>query len=299
MNTEATTTEQTPGDEDAAFAAGFEDTLAAPATPAAGASEPKTDDEIDASPRLASDTPQAEGTTASTDTQQQPQAAAEDPFAGLPPAVRDLLAEIPSLRNRTEQAELRAKEAVGRTSALQSRVDKMNAGAPAAEPAPAKPTFKKVQELRDQGLPEIADALEEIAAHNQTVREPEPKPADHGAQPGASESTFTPDEIALQIARPTWAEDLTGTDFQLWLTRQPKDYQQRIAATDKAAEIMGALKEFDQARKAPPLPNNTQQRTTRMAAGVLPNGDGRRSAPRGQVQAMTEDEAFEAGFKGG
>ena len=297
MTTEATITEQTHGDaEDAAFAAGFDDTTATPATPAAGAAELKPEGEQDGD-TLPSEQPQGDGATTSTETQEQPQAAA-DPFAGLPPAVRDLLAEIPTLRATAETAVRQAKESAGRVASLQSRLDKLNAN-PAAEQAPAKPRYAKVEALREQGLPEIADALEEIASANEQARASEQtdQPA-VAAAPAAADDTLTPDEMALQIARPTWATDLTGTDFQLWLSRQPREYQQRIHSTDKAAEIMGALNQFDQAQRAQPR-TPQQQRTTRMATAVLPSGDGRRGAPRGQAQAMTEDEAFEAGFKGG
>lgn len=292
MNTEATTTEQTTSDtEDAAFAAGFDDTTATPATQAADAGALNTEDLKDGGTPPSD---QATDASTATSTEEQPPAEeAVDPFAGLPPAVRDLLAEIPTLRSRTEQAELRAREAVGRTSALQSRLDKLNAN-PAADQAPAKPRFAKVEALREQGLPEIADALEEIASANEQARTAEQPAAQERAATDTATDELTPDEMALQIARPTWATDLTGTDFQLWLARQPREYQQRIQSTDKAAEIMGALTQFDEARKAPPPPRNA-----RMAAGVTPAGDGRRGAPRGQVQAMTEDEAFEAGFKGG
>lgn len=292
MNTEATTTEQTTSDtEDAAFAAGFDDNTATPAAEAADTGALNTEDLKDGG-TPPSDQATDASTTASTE-EQPPAEEAVDPFAGLPPAVRDLLAEIPTLRSRTEQAELRAREAVGRTSALQSRLDKLNAN-PAADQAPAKPRFAKVEALREQGLPEIADALEEIASANEQARTPQDQQPAPGGAAAAVDDSLTPDEMALQIARPTWATDLTGTEFQLWLARQPRDYQQRIHSTDKAAEIMDALNQFDQARKAPPQPRNT-----RMAAAVAPSGDGRRGAQRGQAQAMTEDEAFEAGFKGG
>lgn len=299
MNTEATTTEQTPSDsEDAAFAAGFDNTTATPAaTQAAGAAELKPEGEQDGG-TLPSDQPQGDGTTTSTDSLEQPEAAA-DPFAGLPPAVRDLLAEIPTLRATAETAVRQAKESAGRVASLQSRLDKLNAN-PAADQAPAKPRFAKVEALREQGLPEIADALEEIAAATTTAEKT--RAPDSTADPaGAAETTpvddsLTPDEMALQIARPTWATDLTGTDFQLWLARQPREYQQRIQSTDKAAEIMEALTQFDAFKKAPP---SGSQRGARMAAAVQPTSDGRRGTPRGQVQPMTEDEAFEAGFKSG
>lgn len=293
MNTEATTEQNTSDTEDAAFAAGFDDTTATPAATAAdtGALNPEGNQD---GGTLPSDEPKAESTTTSTETPPEDQAAA-DPFAGLPPAVRDLLAEIPTLRATAETAVRQAKESAGRVASLQSRLDKLNAN-PAADQAPAKPRFAKVEALREQGLPEIADALEEIASATEQARTPEPPAEPAGAAAPPVDDSLTPDEMALQIARPTWATDLTSTDFQLWLARQPRDYQQRIQNTDKAAEIMGALTQFDAGKKAAP---GGTQRGARMAAAVQPASDGRRGAPRGQVQAMTEDEAFEAGFKGG
>ena len=288
--------------EDADFAAGFAETAAAtaeqPAAPAGGAT-PEGAEDANAAPAnaAAAQAPAADDKGNAAATTDDPPAV--DPFAGLPKEVRDLLAEIPTLRTRTETAERKAMEFGGRVASLQSKFDRM-AAPPAAAPAPAALAVNpKVQALRDQGLDEIADAIEAVAPKPQ--QEPPPAPAPtrtaQAAPPAMDES---PEFKTLTKLRPNWADEVSGSDYVLWLNRQPAAYRQQVETSSDPADVLLSLQDFDKHRGStatqppPPPPANTRQ--TRLAAGLTPQGDGKRAA-RG-VQQTDEDAEFEAGFHG-
>lgn len=297
MTTEDTTAQAQDEADEAAFAAAFDNTEPAPA-----ASEPAPTE---------TPAPAAEATTEAEPRTEESTTPEADPFKDLPPAVRDLLAEIPTLRSRTELAERQARESAGRVSSLQSRFDKLNQHSPTDAPAPAGGAtalkLAKVEALRAQGLPEIADAIEELAAAalrgpakaEEPAAAPEPAPAAAPtAQPEPAQAV-DPQQEVLDELRPTWAEDIVTSDFQLWLATKPKDYAQRIAKTDKAKDILGALSEFDKskaARTTTPAPQ-PPARGARMAAALVPQGDGRRPSRGPAVE--DEDAAFAAGFNAG
>lgn len=227
-----------------------------------------------------------------TDKAQETPAAAEpapavDPFAGLPQAVRDLLGTIPKMQ--TELDGLR--RTAGMVPALQSRIDKLS-----AQPVekPAAPKFSKVEALRDE-LPDIADALDEIAAHLPTIQTRTDEP-----QPVETTSTPEPKDPSLELlddVRPTWAEDLFSTDCTLWMQTLPPARQQEIKSTSKPSVILKALGEFDAYRQSQTSAARTQElRRQRITSGVQPRGDGR--SVRGAAVEDDEDADMEAGFYG-
>lgn len=272
-------TTQEERDEDQAFEQGF-NTATADA-----ADEPTT-------PQVAEPAPPQQAATATAQAVATPDENSEpepDPFASLPPAVRDLLATIPAMRAEQEQL----RRMANMVPALQSRLDKMiQPASPESPSAPAKSRFAKVEALRNE-LPEIADALDEIANDRHpapAANQPEPR-QQAPAQPQAS-----PEERTLTIARPTWADDLTSSDFQLWLVRQPKDFQAQVQQTSEPGEILAALARYDANKsRTTPTQQLNQTRTSRMAAAVTPQGDGRRQPSRA-VPEDEEEAAFAAAF---
>ena len=275
-----TTTKQ---DEDLAFEQGFNATQAEPATdkPAAEKTAEAVEPPATEAPAAADNKPAAAEPAAKTEPE-------PDPFASLPPAVRDLLARVPALEARLEQT----TRVANMVPALQSRIDKLNSQAATTDQVPAQRKFAKVEALRNE-LPEIADALDEIA------NDRHPAPAEQQPQqrqpvmPAASEAN--PQEEALTSVRPTWADDLISSDFQLWLARQPRDYQAQVQNTSKAGDILQALVRFDAFRQQTTSTQQlSQQRTTRMAAAVTPQGDGRRQRPAPVED--DEDAAMAAAF---
>jgi hypothetical protein len=273
-----TTTEQ---DEDLAFEQGFN------ATTTELAEDKPVADKAPAEQPPATDKPATADKPAVAEPAEKPEPV-EDPFASLPPAVRDLLARVPALEARLEQT----TRVANMVPALQSRLDKLNAQAATTDPVPAQRKYAKVEALRNE-LPEIADALDEIVKDRHpapVAQQPEPR---QPAMPAASEAS--PHEEALTSVRPTWADDLVSNDFQLWLARQPRDYQAQVQNTSKAGDILQALGRFDAFKtQTTSTQQLSQQRSTRMAAAVTPQGDGRRQ--RQVAPADDEEAAFAAAF---
>lgn len=224
-----------------------------------------------------------------------------DPFESLAPEVRRLLADSARMSREFEGT----RRLAGMVPALQRKIDQLERAAQqpaaptAAPPAPAPPRFEKVAALREQGLPEIADALEELAsALPPKTKAPEPKaPAAPQAQ-APSQAPAAPDLVAaaeetLANVRPGWEREVLSDEFQLWLSRQPAEYQAEVASTDKAWVILKSLEQWrpSKARTPQPPPAPNPQRA-RMAAAVTPRGDGQRSrAPIDEELA-----AFNAGY---
>ena len=208
-----------------------------------------------------------------------PQEPEPDPFASLPQAVRDLLARVPALEARLEQT----TRVANMVPALQSRIDKMNQQASPESPSAPARKFAKVEALRNE-LPEIADALDEIA--NYQHREPEPTKPEPRQSPQDDSNTTSAAERTLEIARPQYADELNSSAFQLWLVRQPPAYQAQVRLTHEAGDILAALGKFDASKAQTTTQQQlTQTRASRMAAAVAPQGDGRR-----QRAATTPDE---------
>lgn len=261
-------------DEDLAFEQGFNSVTTDPADkPEAEKPEAETPE-----PEAPATAPEA---VAKPDEKPEP---IEDPFASLPPQVRELLARVPALEARLEQT----TRVANMVPALQSRIDKMNQAAPpATEQVPSKSRFAKIEAIRAD-LPEIADALDEIVNDRH--------PAPETRQPAAATAEANPQEEALTGVRPTWADELVSSDFQLWLAQQPADYRAQVAGTSKAKDILTALGKFDAYKAQTQTTRNLNQtRSTRMAAAVTPQGDGRRQPSR--VAPEDEEEAaFAAAF---
>ncbi len=274
------TTEQ---DEDLAFEAGFNAVNADPAD------RPEPKQAKDESPDHAADPTADAKKSAVAEPEAKPEPVV-DPFASLPPQVRDLLAAIPGMRAELETV----RRVANMVPALQSRIDKMNQPAPATDKVPAKSRFAKIDAIRND-LPEIAEALDEIV---NAQHQAHPEPQGQQRQPEAAPAeAANPQEEALSSVRPSWADDLTSSDFQLWLAQQPREYQAQVQSTSKAGDILTALGKFDAFRAQTQSTRQlTQTRTTRMAAAVAPQGDGRRQPAR-TAPEDDEEAAFAAAFK--
>lgn len=244
----------------------------------------------DPAPAASEETKPADA-SASDGGDQQP---AEDPLAGLPQAARDAIALIPKL-----QADLaQAREMAGRVPSLQSALDKIRSNPLAGLGGGDAPLqLEKVKRLREDGLDEIADAIEEAARYLTTPRQ-QPQ-ATASPEPTTQAPAKAPDlvDVAAEMlddVRPTWAEDLSTPEFQAWFARQPVDFQQEMRTTAKPSVILRGLKQYDEARSAArtaaPATNQSltaDQRRARMSAAVTPQGSGR--AP--QPNEVDEEEA--------
>ncbi len=256
-------TETTPEAElDAAFDGGFENEQPEQTAPAADAAAPASP----AATEAATNQPSAE----------------EDELAGLPPKVREMLAEFQQIKQAAAlvpELQHQLRSTVGRVASLQKALP--------APPPPAPPKLEKVERVRAE-LPEVIEALEEYIGHHVKAASP--------AEPAAADSTETP---ILAEAFPQWEQTVASDDFAKWLDTEGGEYATKVKATTSEAVMLEALTRYDVAKKyaakaATEAQRVAQTRQSRAAAAAVPQGAGRR-AP---TPATTLDDAFEAGFRG-
>lgn len=289
------TTMNTELEDDTAFEQGFASINAeAPEQdkPAPAAAEPAK-----APASQSADTSAAAQTDATPADAGQPGEPAEpvvDPFAAFPKEAKDLFARMQQMEAELAQT----RRVANMVPALQSRLDKLAQHA-AADPAPAR-RLEKVHALRDQGLPEIADALEELAATMPLQSRDDAVASAPAVQQNATTGVDVEvEERVLSRVRPNWGNDLNSTDFQLWFARQPPEYRQDVQNSSEADVILEALSKFDAFRQQitpTPVQQVAASRASRMAAAVVPQGEGRRSPSR-QASEDDEEAAMNTGFR--
>lgn len=215
-----------------------------------------------------------------------PEVPVVDPYAALPPGIKDALAALPAL-----EQELRRTQ--GRVAALQSAEDR-RAKAAAQAPAPAEHR-SQAREAVESDLPEVAEYVREELAKltkaQAVAPEATPEPA----------SQISPEEATLNEEYPNWGQTLGSSEFNLWLATQTPDYREKVTTTNKAAVVMRALGQFDVVRESAARAATEAQRLAtlrreRTAGSTTPRGQGTR--PSGTNQ-LTDDDAFEQGFKTG
>ena len=287
----------TLSDEDAAMQAGFDST------------------EDDQSGKGSSSTTTTTATTSAGQQETDPKAAAEsgpsaqpviDPFEGLPEAARKLLAEVPSLQSQLAATEERARRAEGQVRRLQGRFDELST-TPSQAPAPRLDKLQHAKETLGADMPEVMDALEELAAllpPSQSAPPVASSPAAPAQAPASEpppqvDSAGNPHMQALDQVRPDWFQTMESADLKLWLTTQSQDLQAAYHRSQTAGDVLTVLGAFDKHRQA--LQEAASKDTThaavrnsRIAAAVVPTGTA--PAPKGGKRVMSEEEAMNVGF---
>lgn len=231
-----------------------------------------------------------------------------DPYAGLPPQVRELLAvaaRVPELEHKLDVVNDHNRRLEGAVRSFQSRLDKQAAAA-AKTPQAVERITRAQDALRDD-MPDLTDALEELKGLL-----PEPLESDDVAAPAAAPQAKAPaaqpqgqpapagvDPVAqahmdaLDAVAPTWFEDLNSADAQLWLTTRPELAQTlRVARDAKSVlSVHGEFKKFRAAQSTAQTQAVTRQ--ARMAAAATPQGVSRNPSP---AQMTSEEDAMKAGF---
>lgn len=290
---------QTTNDEEAAMQAGFDSTEG-------------DQSEIEGSSTTAANTmtPPAGQQGAESNVEPAPSPSDQpvtDPFDGLPEAARKLLAEVPTLQAQLAATEERARRAEGQVRSLQGRFDSL-----ATTPAPTQaPKLDKLQHAKDTlgaDMPEVLDALEELAALLPATQSASPTvdvpaapaaPAKAPAQaPAQQAQEDSPHMVALDQVRPDWFETMESPDLKLWLTTQDPDLQATYHRAGTAGDVLKVLGEFDKYRQGLQTAQSQSAahaavRQSRVAAAVVPSGHAKAPAPR---RAMTEEEAMNLGF---
>ncbi len=222
-----------------------------------------------------------------------------DPFAGLPDAVKKLLAEVPTLRSENAALHQNQRRLDGQVRSFQSQFDKL--AAMQAQPAdkPTGPRFEKLQRARETigvDLPEVMEALDEFASMfpaETPAQQPTQQPVQVTEQASGIDPAAQAHIDALDTFRPGWFETLESAECKLWLTQQPL-LARRAATMQTAADAMAVLTEFDKFREQTKTSKSqSDTRQTRMAAAVSQSGGNR--APQ-RTAPSSEDDDMAAGF---
>lgn len=284
---------QDESDEDKAMSAGFD----SDAPPASDVSDPGAQtSQVDppAGQQDGETRAEAEGQSPSSEP-------VEDPFSGLPPQVRELLAQVPALVSQLSEEKTARLREQGQVRAMQSRLDKLTLALPAEAPAPASRTPKLDHALEALGsdMPEVTDALGELRSLLPAF-EPAPQPAPTpAAEPATQAQAPGIDPVAvahieaLDNVRPDWFQTLDSADCKLWLEQNP-DMKAKYARMGSAKDALDVLTGFDKYREGLNKAASTAAaRTARMAAAAIPTGS-RRATER--AAPLSEDEAMAQGF---
>lgn len=219
------------------------------------------------------------------------------------PVARMMALEERILQLAQANAELNHKvnSATGRVSAMQREMETSRRRAPAPAPqaqaqtpAPPAPRLDKFEAVRSE-LPDVADGLAQyVDAQLEKIRptaQPEPQ-----EQEVTTSSHGGSSEAALYEAFPQWEQTVTRPEFDLWLRAKGDEYTKRIKSTGDAAEMMGALVQYqahvNQATRQP-QPDVNHTRALRAQQAVLPNTPAGRSA---RTPSQSAEQAFSEGF---
>lgn len=218
-----------------------------------------------------------------------------DPYAGLPPEVRDALAEIPTLRHQIESDK-------GRVAGLNRTLDetkaKLEKATTAASPPPPAPRNEQLERVRGE-LPEVADAIESVIKDAIKAATPPPAPPapTQQAAPSPQSSSTTPNDPEMELLNREhagWGEKVASTDFKLWLSRQPDAYQAEVWGTHRSGVLITALTKFEKFQEqATSASQVAAKRSGRVAAAVTHASAARPSASRAS-EPQTEEDAFAA-----
>ena len=174
----------------------------------------------------------------------------------------------PHTQAQLAATEERARRAEGQVRSLQGRFDSL-ATTPAPTQAPKLDKLQHAKETLGADMPEVVDALEELAALLPATKSASPTvdvpaapaaPAKAPAQaPAQQAQEDSPHMVALDQVRPDWFETMESPDLKLWLTTQDPDLQATYHRAGTAGDVLKVLGEFDKYRQGianRPIPVN-------------------------------------------
>lgn len=296
---DTTNQQQADLNEDDAFAAGFASVQGEAGPAPVRESEPAEAYESPAAE--AESTQQAQPVEQGDDgkqaTGEQP-ADQDDPFAGLHPKVREMLAKTTSV----DQALQRLSRMEGSIGGLQSYVKQLAkpqekpASDTAAAPVAGR-SGEKLARLRED-FPEVADAFEEMA--QQFAKQPA---APAGGMPdldalAGSVRESVRRELQYELIEDKhegWQASLQTADAQLWMQTLPANELQEFLNSERPAVVVRYLDKFAEYKARQQQAESVQQRRDSVArSAVTPQGGAKAGGAR--RHEPNEDDAFEAGF---
>lgn len=292
--------------EQTAFEQAFAQTSGQPA-PAAPAAEAVTDPQGQADPDAQAEAAQAE-VTEQTEASNPGGAAApegegaagaeEDDPVVLDGFKRSEVKRLLGEASKVSALEQQLRKAQGKIGEL-NRNAQSHAQAPATPPQQAAvPELPPELKQFEQDFPEIAAYAKALIPQQQPIQQAAPPAQEQQTvATDAAPATAAFDPVTIELAvmdrmHKGWREKVGGQDFNLWLTAQGEAVQEAFSTADTAEGLAGVIGQFDQwnAAKAAQA-QKAHKGQQRLAAAVTPQGN----APKPQA-ALTEDQAFEAGF---
>lgn len=229
----------------------------------------------------------------------------EDPFAGLPPAVKAQLAKIDELAQANAQLLHHVKTAEGRVAAMQREFQQARAAQTAVAPqdapsqgqmAAAANSPEKWEQLK-QDFPEWAGAMEEyVAAQLGSVRSNAAGLSPEQVQQALAQQRA---EIQAEMQRElnyarvegkheNWRDEVNTPEFAAWFSMQAPEVR-ALADSPNAKDAIRMLDMYQDAKKRP-ASEIRQERGARLAAAatVRPGA----TKPAKSLDDMTPEELW-------
>lgn len=206
--------------------------------------------------------------------QQQAQAEPEDPYAGLPDAVKAKLAEIDEIKTANAQLLHHVRTTEGRVAAMQREADQARRAAQAATDAPTQGAMaaaannpEKWEQLK-QDFPEWAGAMEEYVAAQLAGTQRSVGNDDVSAQLQQAEERMARkiEEARIEGKYEDWRDTINTQEFVNWFQKQTVETQ-ALAQSQSARDAIRMLDMFETA-KAKPVSGIKQERNSRLAAAA-------------------------------
>lgn len=214
--------------------------------------------------------------------QEQPAEAPEDPFAGLPDAVKQKLAQIDELAQANAQLLQHVRSAEGRVAAMQREFQQARQAATNVAPqdAPSQGQMsaaaknpEKWEQLK-QDFPEWASAMEEYVASKIGAVQPQsgltPEVVEGYVQQQVAqtkeEMTRLVEEARIEGKYENWRDTVKTPEFAAWYSVQSPETKS-LAASTRAKDAIAMLDLYEKARVRP-ASEVRQQRNERLAAAV-------------------------------
>ena len=226
----------------------------------------------------------------------------EDPWAGVSPAVREILeslstkvSSLDTIQGRLKQAERRLGAIQNEFYAAKKKVEAAKKAVPTQEEIEKAAADEKEWEELKIEYPDWTAAvdarLSKMAKSAEEIRQEQKKLIDYQNEfANQLKSEFATVNEALErrllsFKHPNWEKTIESPEYQKWIAEQPEDIKEKTYST-KAEDAISVLDKFFEAQKTDN--ETTTQRKQRLKKSVLPEGT--KTKPPKTEAEMTEQE---------
>jgi hypothetical protein len=226
-------------------------------------------------------------------------AQAEDPYAGVSPAVRAKLEQIDQLANANSQMLHQLKSAEGRVAAFQRELTESKKAQATASVAPTQTDISRAAADPEEwaqlksDFPEWGRAMEAfVDARLQGVRagEVDPSKIDElvAARLASGEAGLMRkvSEVLVENRHAGWKQTVNTPEFLAWMSVQDEGTK-ALASSEDSLDAIKLLDGFKSAQ-AKPVTQIKQERNSRLAAAAAPRRPNS-PAPRGEEELTPEE----------